>query len=155
MKKGWDTVAGLLLICAFACCLFFALAAGARIYKSISSVMEEQYTARTAIGYVVSRIHQGDGRGAVELDSIDGRPALIISQETDGVRYLTYIYQYDGYIRELFCPASETMTADAGLPVIAASELTISLTGRLVHIRCVTGGGESESYVCLKSEAAE
>ena len=47
MKKktlGFDAVIGLFLICVFAAAMLIALASGAKIYESISDVMEEQYT---------------------------------------------------------------------------------------------------------------
>jgi hypothetical protein len=153
MKKnfGFDAVAGLFLVCLFSASLFFALAAGARVYKSVSGVMAEQYTARTAIGYVTAKLHQSDETGAVALGTLDGVPALIIGTDCDGVAYKTYVYCWDGYITELFCPASESLHPSDGLPVVAARALDFTRQGNLIRIDCVTDGGSETAYVSLVS----
>lgn len=155
MRKsmGFDTVAGLLLICVFAVCLFFALAAGAGIYKSISAVMEEQFTSRTACGYVASRLRQGDAEGAVSVGSLGEEEALIISEEIDGEAYRTYVYCHDGYIRELFCPASEELTPTDGLRVIPAESLSFSVSGGLLRFVCVTSAGSETLFYFMKAGA--
>lgn len=157
MKKtnhGLDVLAGLLLLCAFAAGLFFALASGARIYKDISRVLEEQYAARTALGYVTTKLHQSDAAGAVSLGALDGTPALLIRETQDGAAYVTYVYYSDGYIRELFCPAEAQLTPADGLPVVAAERLDFSMAGNLVRIDCVTASGGETAYVSLVSGGA-
>lgn len=153
MKKncGFDVIAGLFLVCLFSASLFFALAAGARVYKSVSGVMAEQYTARTAIGYVTAKLHQSDKADGVALGTLDGVPALIISEAYDGVAYDTYVYCWDGYITELFCPASESLLPSDGLPVVACCDLDFSRQGNLIRIDCVTDGGAETAYVSLVS----
>jgi len=154
MKKknfGFDVIAGLFLVCVFAAFLFFTLASGARIYKDVSAVMEEQYTSRTALGYVTAKLHQSDAAGCVSLGTLDDVPALVISEEYDGVEYKTFVYCWDGYITELFCPASESLLPSDGLQVIAAEELEFSMEGNLVRIDCVTSAGAATAYVALVS----
>ncbi|MEG1633760.1 MAG: DUF4860 domain-containing protein [Oscillospiraceae bacterium] len=154
MKKknyGFDVMGGLLLICAFAACLFFTLAAGAGIYKDVSAVMDEQYGARTAMGYVTAKLHQADALGRAELSELDGVPALLIREELDGVAYTTFIYCCDGYISELFCPATEKLAPSDGLPVIPAEELKFSANGSLLRIDCTTAAGTDSAYVGLVS----
>lgn len=154
MKKknfGFDVVAGLFLVCVFAAFLFFALASGARIYKDVSAVMEEQYTSRTALGYVTAKLHQSDAAGCVSLGTLEDVPALVISEEFDGVEYKTFVYCWNGYITELFCPASEPLLPSDGLPVITAETLAFSMDGGLVRIDCVTASGAATAYVSLVS----
>jgi hypothetical protein len=154
MKKknfGLDVVIGLFLLCAFAASLFFTLAAGARIYKDVSGVLERQYTSRTALGYVTAKLHQSDSAGCVSLGTLEGVPALIISEAYDGVAYKTYVYCWDGYITELFCPASEPLLPSDGLPVIAAEGLDFSVDGNLLRIDCATSAGTETAYVGLVS----
>ncbi|NCB50557.1 MAG: DUF4860 domain-containing protein [Clostridia bacterium] len=154
MKKrnfGFDVIAGLFLVCVFAASLFFTLASGARIYKDVSAVMEEQYTSRTALGYVTAKLHQSDAAGCVSLETLGEVPALVISEEFDGVLYKTFVYCWDGYITELFCPASEPLLPSDGLPVIAAEKLEFSIEGRLMRIDCFTSAGEATAYVGLVS----
>lgn len=152
MKKnsGIDTVVGLFMICVFAACLLFALAAGVRIYKDVSAVMEEQYTSRTAMSYLTTRLHQSDAAGAVELGELAGTPAIVIHRSVDGEDYVTFVYCHEGYITELFCPASESLLPSDGLRVVPALSLELSLEGDLMRIDCETDGGAETAYVALR-----
>jgi hypothetical protein len=87
----------------------------------------------------------------VSLGALEGVPALIVSEEYDGVAYRTYVYCWNGYITELFCPASEPLLPSDGLEVIAAEKLEFSMEGNLVRIDCVTSAGEETAYVSLVS----
>lgn len=154
MKKanfGLGTLAGLLLVCVFAGCLFFTLASGARIYKNISAVMEEQNSARTALGYVTAKLHQSDAAGSVSLTELEGVPALLIRDESEGASYTTFIYCWDGYIMELYCPASESLLPSDGLRVVAARSLTFALSDGLLRVDCETAGGTDTAWVGLRA----
>ncbi len=153
MKKRapFGLVAGLFLVCVFAVCLFMTVGAGAGVYKDITQVMEEQYASRTALGYVTQKLRQSDAAGSVELGSLGGVDAVIIREDIDGEEYTTFVYCYEGYITELFCPASEALTPSDGLTVIAAESLDFTLTGKLLRVDCSTELGDGTAYVYLRS----
>lgn len=154
MKKnhGFDMVVGLFMICVFAACVFFALAAGVRVYKDVSAVMEEQYGARTAVGYLSTKLRQSDSEDWIEVGDFHGLPAIIVRQTIDGVDYTSFIYCHEGYITELFCPATESMGPEAGLPVIPAESLDFELSGKLLRIDCRVNGGDERIFVALRCE---
>ena len=155
MKKktlGFDAVIGLFLICVFAAAMLIALASGAKIYESISDVMEEQYTSRTALDYVAAKVHACDADGGVEIGRIGGEEALLLHETYGAIRCTTYIYCYDGYICELFAIDGEDFEPTAGLHVLNAQALHFSLADRLLRIECRTAGGEGVQYVAIQSE---
>ena len=154
MKKrnvGFDVIAGLFLVCAFASSLFFTLAGGVRIYKDVSAVLASQYTSRTALGYITAKLHQSDAAGCVSLGVLGDVPAVVISETIDGEAYKTYVYCWEGYIMELFCPASEPLLPADGLRVIAAEKLDFFMDGGFLRIDWVTESGAETGYVGLVS----
>lgn len=153
MKKsaGYDVILGLALVCVFAACLLLALTAGAGIYKDVSAVMDEQFTSRTALGYVTAKLHQSDVSGAVSITRLDGVEALHISEEIDGAEYSTYVYCWDGSIMELFCPAGESLLPSDGERVADALELDFTAQGDMLRIDCVTSAGAESAWVGLVS----
>jgi hypothetical protein len=155
MKKrafGFDSVAGIFLICIFAVTILLTLRSGAGVYKKISEILEEQYTSRTVLGYVTAKIHACDESGGVELGDIDGVPAICLKETYDEESYVTYIYAYDGYVMELFCSEGEKLSADAGIEILPVEELEFSKNENLVKIDCTTSQGTRTQYVALASE---
>ena len=151
MKKsaGLDVIAGLALVCVFAVCVLLTLSAGAGIYRDVSGVMEQQYTSRTALGYVTTKLHQSDARGAVSVTELEGLPALCVREELEGTAYVTYLYCWDGSIMELFCPESEMLASSEGERVVDAQSLHFTRRGDLLRIDCVTDGGAESAWVSL------
>ena len=63
---------------------------------------EDSFASRTALSYVTEKIHQADEYGAVYAGTFDGQDAIVIRQTYSEQPYVTYLYEYDGYLRELF-----------------------------------------------------
>lgn len=38
----------------------------------------------------------------MSIQSVDGRDCLVLAGNSDGIAYTTYIYEYDGSLKELF-----------------------------------------------------
>ena len=74
--------------------------------------MEDNYNARTVCSYISGKFRSNDSAGDISIGSIDGQPSLILNQEINDASYSTYIYEYDGYLRELFVSDSVTLGAE-------------------------------------------
>ena len=146
------TIGGLLLVCIFAVAMFMTLASGALVYKDISNVMEEQYTVRTAVSYLTTRVRQGNAVGSIELGEFDGCEALIIYDSLGD--YATYIYCWNGYIREIYCPVGAPMAVTDGDTIIPADEVSFAMENDLLLIDCVTDGGSATQYVYVAGGGA-
>lgn len=149
--KGFDTVIGLLINCVFVTVMLFALSSAAGTYKEIGSKMEEQYTIRTALGYLSAKVRQSDTAGAVSLTRLGSTQALLLREEIDGEAYETYIYCFEGQIRELFSQAGASLEPGDGMAVIPADSLDFSMEGGLIRIVCRASEKTGEEYVCVNS----
>ena len=97
-----DVIFVLALFAVFAVCALMLVSIGAGVYQKTVDDMNTNYNSRTAYSYVAEKIRQNDEAGSVEVADLAGNPALILSETVDEKVYSTYLYAYDGYLRELF-----------------------------------------------------
>ncbi len=157
MKNGsfdLGMVGGLFIVCLFAVCMFMTLAFGSLIYSDVSDVMEQQYTVRTAAGYLTTRVRQGNADGVLEVGTFDGCEALVLREEYFEEVYVTYIYCWDGYLRELYCLEGEEFHASDGETVAAAEAVHFEIDGGLLRVTCSAGGREAVQYIQLTAREA-
>ena len=87
--------------------------------------MEGNYTIRTGLAYVTEKIRQSDEAGCIRLAQIGSIPALLLSREIKGEMYFTYIYEDDGYLKELFISADAQASPDMGTALLEISDFEI------------------------------
>lgn len=61
-------------------------------------------------------------------------PALCFTDTVDGGTYETYLYYYDGYLRELFAAADAGLSPQDGEKILKSAGLTMALADGLLHI---------------------
>ncbi len=115
---------------------------GARSYTGALERMDAAFESRTALGYIAGKIRQNDVAHSLSLGEIEGRPALCLSQDHNGVVYTTYIYHWDGQLRELLVGPDSRAGVDAGQALIAVADLEMeALDNGLVRLVCTDGQG--------------
>ena len=122
------TVAALAL-----CALFLLLAMGltlmgSGVYRNTVAASDENYTRRTALSYLVNQVRRGDAAGGVAVGTLDGIPAVALFEDD----YVTYLYCYDGQLRELYTQRDSGLTPADGLEILPLNGLEISLEGSLL-----------------------
>ena len=129
----------LLLFSLFAVCVLFVLLFGADAYRRVTSRDQAAYDRRTAVQYLSTKVRQTKNGGAVSLlpDAAAG-DVLVLAEEAGGEAYVTLIYCYDGWLRELFTAAGADFSPDAGEKLFPAQGLSLELEdGALL---CVLNG---------------
>ncbi len=140
-----------LLFFLFASCMFLVLLCGAKAYRNISGVMEEQFSVNTCVNYVTAKVRHYDTVDAVSTGSIDGVDALILEEKIHGEAYLTYLYCSDGNLMEMFCEADlEFLPAD-GQTIMPLDALSIKMENGLLFVSCEEAGEQAEAVVFLQS----
>lgn len=119
----------LALFCVFAASAVLVMTFGANVYQHTVSRMEDNYEVRVSLSYLANQLRQHDESGCIILDSLEGQPALVLVDEP-GSDYATFIYYYDGALRELYCNRNDPLTADDGLAVVELSDWQIALTDK-------------------------
>lgn len=122
-------LAGLYLVLAVGVTLL-----GSGVYRAVASTADENYTQRTALSYVANQVRRGSS-APVAVGQFEGLSALRLSEAgDDGSVYVTYIYCYDGQLRELYTELGSGLTAADGIALMELDSLGFQGEGNVLTI---------------------
>lgn len=141
------------LFCVFAFSIILLTGAGANVYESIVESMTENNNSRTSFSYIINKVHGSDMEGRVSLGTYEGLESLVISEEIDNVVYCTYLYYYDGSVRELFTRSGQEFDPSFGTEILPADSFSVSyVTDGLLKFEITPAGCEKETlFVDVRS----
>lgn len=147
----------LLLLSAFAVSALIIVMIGANAYQSIS--MDKAYNAEVRIpfSYITNKVHQSDRSDAVKLLDFDGTRVLILSSTESDATYDTWIYVYEGQLREVTVAAGTDLALADGIAVMPVHDFQMRLDGqRMLVLTSQDASGRALSVsVALRSEIRE
>jgi len=146
-----DAVFSLVLFCVFALSMLLVLMSGVGAYKDIRSASENGYSENTCISYVSTKVHHNLTADSIYLSEVAGEPAIALEEEINGEIFVTYIYYFNGYVKELFTMKGNDFPAESGFDVLQVSAFTFDIsTDGLLHVSCTgTGGSTAQTYLNL------
>lgn len=131
-----DVLFVLALFGIFALSAIFLITIGADIYGKTMNNMESNFDARTALAYITEKVRQSDLENQIDLGELDGCPALIISSGTEENQYRTYLYEYQGTLKELMMKQDILLSPSAGQDILAVSDFALTpVNSHLVNCR--------------------
>jgi hypothetical protein len=145
------TLLALLLFAVFAVCVLSVLLTGTDIYGRLTRRDQASYQSRTAAQYLATRVRQADRQGGVSVGSFGDGDALVLEEDVDGERYLTWVYCYDGQLRELLTAEGNTLEPDAGEEILPADGLCLELDGSLLTAQVLEDGVWQTVRLSLRS----
>ncbi|SCX14143.1 protein of unknown function [Lachnospiraceae bacterium YSD2013] len=128
-KSSEHTIDALFVITLF---LVFAISVvsltgtGASVYQSVVNKMSGNYSARTSFSYIYNKVHQSDVDGLVSVGTYAGGDALVISEEIDNITYCTYLYEYEGKVKELFTRYGQDLDPEFGTDILDVKSFKIT-----------------------------
>ena len=122
-----DTLFTFLLLLSFLLFSLLIAGTGSVVYQHGTDSLNKNYTSRTALSYLTEKLRQHDRAGDAAIGKLDGIPSLVLYEEQNGTRYCTYLYFYDGALRELFTRESNAPSADMGTAIAELSGFTFSV----------------------------
>lgn len=126
-KHSMDTLFTFLLLLVFALFSLLLTAMGSAVYRSGVKHLNENYTSRTAIAYVSEKVRQHDGAGDIFLTEVEEIPAIGFRDEIENNAFITYVYYWEGALRELFIRADNTPLAAMGNSIVELESFEIAL----------------------------
>lgn len=140
----------------FPVALFFVFSAtallvillAANIYQNIVTTSNNNFEQSTTLSYITEKIRQNDSNGSsqIYLDHFDDSDALVIRQEIDDSFYLTYIYESEGELKELFIKEGVSATAETGTSIMEIHDLKMAeISENLYQFTCISSDGSSSS----------
>lgn len=130
---------------------------GGSLYRHIMSISAENDEARTTFSYIANQVHRADSSGGVSVGEFDGRQALLLEQNYGDWAFVTYLYYYDGALRELFVEKGTELDGSAGLPIVWLDDLGFQMDERgLITAWAEFANGRRESIlISPRSTATE
>ena len=141
------------LFCIFALSAIFLISIGSDIYGKTVSYMESNFNSRTSFAYITEKIRQSDAQDAISVGELEGEPALLIHQIQNETSYITYIYEHDGFLKELMTRADTPLGPSAGQNIIEITDFRLTqVSERLFSFQITAAGAESCTlYVSTKT----
>lgn len=115
------------LFCVFAISSVILIIFGADIYQKTVSQMNNNYTTRTSIAYLTEKIRQSDSADSIVISQCEGTDILMLTTDIDDATYATSLYEYNGYLYELFSRTDIELPLDAGQPVMEINNLCFKM----------------------------
>lgn len=154
-SQSLSAAAALLLFALFALLAVGVLTAGMMVYQRTRTSADETYQRRTALSYVANQTRQADRVDGVSVGEFHGQSALVLHQQYNNTQYLTYIYSWDGALRELFFEEGLDLPPEGGVAILPLEQLEVSQTeGGLIQLDFTHEGG-AESSLTLSARCGE
>lgn len=167
MKQEHSFIVDVLFVLAlfgvFAISALVLVTIGADVYQHTVQDMSANYETRTAVSYLTEKVHQNDitsaeGESNACITTLNGTPALMLSQEVNEEVYSTYLYLYDGYLKELFMQQNNSLggnALEAGVNIMKLDSFHLQqMNSNLLSIEMATIQGESyQIYVSTHCNA--
>ncbi|WP_029322175.1 DUF4860 domain-containing protein [Butyrivibrio sp. AE3004] len=132
--KGRHTVDMLFVIALlflFAMGALMLIALGSSIYRRGVDTLSGNYDRRTAYAYITEKLRQCDKQGNISTDIFNKSGALRIDTIEGDVAYVTYLYEYEGALMELFARADAgNLPPESGQKIMDIQDMEISTKGK-------------------------
>ena len=123
---------------------------GADVYQHTVEDMGVNYESRTAVSYIMEKVRQNDTADSIFLTDLENVPALCMLSEIDEETYCTYLYLYDGHLKELFMREGASLGGQvlpAGTDIMDLQEFSLSYASDdLIRISLRTASGEDHTF---------
>ena len=127
-----DSLIALVLFGVFAACILSVLLTGSEAYSRLTARDRETFAARTCLQYVSTKVRQAPLGNSIYVEKFDGVDSLCIAENIGGREYITRVYCFDGWLREIFASADTESSADDGEKIIKADSLSLELSDGLL-----------------------
>ena len=126
-----------------------------QIYQKILKQSEQSYDMEIAVAYVTEKFRSHDSLGSIDATEFAGSDALILTDTVLDETYVTIIYTYGGYLRELYVEKSllEGCNGDSGTPILEMDGFRIEKpSDTLFHLIFTdTNGGSMDTSLAVMS----
>lgn len=150
-----DVIFVLALFGLFAMSALALIITGSGIYQNAVSNMQNNYEIRTSTSYVTEKIRRGN---CLDILDVDDHEIISIGSKIGDKNYRTYLYTYDGFLRELFVLADTDFSPKlfpAGQKITEMSDLSIKQEANDIYeIVLMQSSGTSTSLLINKYSGA-
>lgn len=141
-----DFIFPISLFFVFAVSSLVVILLAANIYQSTTRESIDQDASRTILSYISEKIHQGDFEGGVSVDTLEDKPCLLLEEIINDTKYCTYIYEYQGHLKELYIKEGIDPSLESGKDILEISAFQAEeVTDSLFRFTITTKDGSQDS----------
>ena len=150
-RHSIDILFSLSLFTVFVICAFLVLLFQTGSYQAIIKQGEEVERMHTPLAYLRTKIRSADEDGAVSVRQLEDTEAIVIQDKKE--RTITYIYEYEGKLRELYVSEEVEPMLSAGTALFTVYDFEAQENGGLLHVSIHDEQGKASRMIMeLKSE---
>ena len=128
-NRSLSGLVALLTFVLFAISILFVLLNGAGVYRRLTQRDQYSYDSRTCAQYVATKMRQAPSPAAISTDTFGTVDSLRISQDIEGLEFVTRIYCYENWLMEIFTLADGDFFPEDGEKILPLSSLSVSQDG--------------------------
>lgn len=143
-----DLIFPIALFFVFAASSLVVLILAADIYASTTNHFQINDESRTALSYISEKIRQNDTEGALGITTIEDTDCLTISRNYQEIPCTTYIYEYEGMLKELFIQDGVSFSLKSGKDIMEITSFSVQqLDSKLYQFTTVDEAGVESSII--------
>lgn len=125
----------------------------AKIYENTTESSHRNHQSRIALSYISEKIHQNDANSDISIENFDHLDALTFKQTHENTTYYTYIYFYEGNLKELFAREDAEISLSDGKTILELKEFSMKeAADGLLYFSCVDSENQAaDSYVNIRN----
>ena len=145
LKNGsLSGLVALLTFVLFAISILFVLLNGAGVYRRLTQRDQYSYDSRTCAQYVATKMRQAPSPAAVSAGTFGTVDSLLISQDIEGLEFVTRIYCYENWLMEIFTLADGDFLPEDGEKILPLDSLTVSQDGSVFSFVLIDTEGNTQ-----------
>lgn len=146
----------ILLLGLFAVGALVLMNVGVRVYNNVVTTNNDNYTLRTSLNYIATKVRSADVKGAVSVVDFGDGKALCLEENTAEDIYKTYIYSYNGKLCEVTESEGFPVEPDYGFDILDIKDFDVSGGGNMLRFSIQNAASETEELVLtLRTGGAE
>ena len=114
---------------------------GGSVYRRVVAHSQENDQMRTTLSYVANQVRRKDMAGNVQVGKFHGQDALLLTQNFEDIECVTYLYCWEGSLRELFIEKGYELGPEAGLPLITLENIFFTVEEGLIGVEALFTNG--------------
>lgn len=150
-----DLIFPIALFFVFAASALMVLLLSANIYSKNTNHAQADDERYTTLFYLSEKIRQNDTKGAISISTQEGIDCLTITADYSGIRYVTYIYEYDGMLKELFVQEGISASLSSGQNIMVSHGLTMEEIGTgIFQFTVQDADGQTSSLIATERSSS-
>lgn len=147
-KHMIDLIFPIALFFVFAASSLAVLFLAADLYGTTTKEIQANDQSRTCLSYITQKIRQNDSAGEISIEEIEGTRCLVLPGSYNNAACTTYIYLYDGMLKELFINDGVDISFKTGKAIMEVSSLTMKqIDSGLFQFTFQDIDGTSDSFI--------